>query len=71
LWVVWSFVYLAVRNLFTLAVLLGRSGRSKDLEILVLRHELAVMRRRSGRPPLEPADRALLATVSRALPRPA
>jgi putative transposase len=71
LWVVWSFVYLAVRNLFTLAVLLGRSDRSKDLEILVLRHELAVMRRRSGRPPLEPADRALLATLSRALPRPA
>jgi putative transposase len=69
--VVWSFVYLAVRNLFTLAVLLGRSDRSKDLEILVLRHELAVMRRRSGRPPLEPADRALLATLSRALPRPA
>jgi putative transposase len=71
LWVVWSFVYLAVRNLFTLAVLRGRSDRSKDLEILVLRHELAVMRRRSGRPPLEPADRALLATLSRALPRPA
>ncbi|MDP9255685.1 MAG: helix-turn-helix domain-containing protein [Actinomycetota bacterium] len=71
MWVVWSFVYLAVRNLFTLAVLLGRSDRSKDLEILVLRHELAVMRRRSGRPPLEPADRALLATLSRALPRPA
>jgi hypothetical protein len=33
---------------------------------LVLRHELAVMQRRSGRPPLEPADRALLATLSRA-----
>jgi putative transposase len=67
--VVWSFVYLAVRNLFALVLLLGRSDRSKELEILVLRHELAVLRRRSGRPRIEPADRALLAALSRALPR--
>ena len=66
---IWSFVYLAVRSLFALVVLLGRSGRSKDLEILVLRHELVVLRRRSGRPRIRPADRALLATLSRALPR--
>jgi len=46
--VVWSFVYLAVRNLFALVVLLARSDRSKELEILVLRHELAVMRRQSA-----------------------
>jgi putative transposase len=68
-WVIWSFVYLAVRNLFALVVLLGRSDRSKELELLVLRHELAVLRRRSGRPRIGPADRALLATLSRALPR--
>lgn len=66
---VWSFVYLAVRNLFALVVLLARSDRLKELEILVLRHELAVLRRRSGRPRIEPADRALLAMLSRALPR--
>ena len=64
-----SFVYLAVRSLFALVLLLGRSDRSKELEILVLRHELAVLRRRSGRPRIEPADRALLATLSRALTR--
>jgi hypothetical protein len=67
--VIWSFVYLAVRNLFALIVLLGRSDRSKELEILVLRHELVVLRRRSGRRRIEPADRALLAALSRALPR--
>jgi hypothetical protein len=50
-------------------LLLGRSDRSKEVEILVLRHELAVLRRRSGRPRTEPADRALLATLSRTLPR--
>jgi putative transposase len=67
--VVWSFAYLAVRSLFALVLLLGRSDRSKELEILVLRHEVAVLRRRSVRPRIEPADRALLAALSRALPR--
>jgi putative transposase len=66
---VWSFAYLAVRSLFALVLLLGRSDRSKELEILVLRHELTVLRRRSVRPRIEPADRALLAALSRALPR--
>jgi hypothetical protein len=42
---VWSFAYLAVRNLFALVVLFGRPRRLKELEILVLRHELAVLRR--------------------------
>ncbi len=68
---VWSFVYLAVRKLLALVVLAGRSDRSKELEILVLRHELVLLRRQSGRPRFEPADRALLAALSRALPRPA
>jgi putative transposase len=50
-------------------VLLARSGAAKDLEILVLRHQLTVLHRQVPRPRLEPADRALLAAVSRVLPR--
>ena len=41
----WSLVYLVVRNLFALVWLLARPRRSKELEILVLRHELAILRR--------------------------
>jgi putative transposase len=53
----------------TLLVLLTRGDAAKDLEILVLRHQLTVLRRQAPRPRLEPADRALLAAISRALPR--
>jgi putative transposase len=66
----WSFVYLAVRNLFALVWMLGRPRRSKELEILVLRHELAILRRQTARPKLTRADRALLASLSRSLARP-
>jgi putative transposase len=65
----WSLVYLVVRNLFALVWLLARPRRSKELEILVLRHELAVLRRQAARPKLTYADRALLAALSRSLPR--
>jgi hypothetical protein len=44
----WPFAYLAVRNLFALVWLLARPRRSKELEILVLRHELAMLRRQIG-----------------------
>ena len=67
----WSLMYLVVRNLFALVWLLGRPHRSKELEILVLRHELAILRRASAQPKLTRADRALLASLSRSLPRPA
>ena len=67
----WSLVYLVVRNLFALVWLLGQPRRSKELEILILRHELAILRRQSSRPMLTRADRALLASLSRSLPRPA
>ena len=66
---VWSFVYLAVCRLVQLVVLLCRSERSKELEILVLRHELAILRRQPLRARLRPVDRAILAALARALPR--
>jgi putative transposase len=52
-----------------LLALLAHGDAAKDPEILVLRHQLAVLRRQAPRPKLEPADRALLAAVSRVLPR--
>jgi putative transposase len=67
--VVWSFVYLALCRLLQLVVLLGRSERSKELEILVLRHELAILRRQPQRVHVRPSDRAILAALARALPR--
>jgi hypothetical protein len=67
--VVWSFVYLALCRLVQLVVLLCRSERSKELEILVLRHELAIVRRQPRRARLRPVDRAILAAFARALPR--
>ena len=67
----WSFVYLAVRNVFAPVWLLARPRRSKELEVLVLRHELAILRRQASRPTLTRADRALLTSLSRSLPRPA
>jgi hypothetical protein len=61
--------YVALCRSIQLLVLLARGDATKDLELLVLRHQLAVLRRQTPRPRLEPADRALLAAVSRVLPR--
>jgi hypothetical protein len=67
---VWSFVYLALRRVLELMVLCWRSADAKEVEILVLRHQLAVPSRQHPRPRLQPQDRALLAALSRLLPRP-
>jgi hypothetical protein len=64
-----SFAYWVIRRLFELLILFGRSERAKELEILVLRHELQVLRRQVGRPRLRSADRVLLAALSQLLPR--
>jgi putative transposase len=67
--VLWSLAYLVVCRLFALVVLCCRSPRSKELEILVLRHELSILRRQAPRPRLRETDRMLLAVLSRGLPR--
>jgi hypothetical protein len=67
--VVWSFVYLTLGRVLELIVLCCRSAKAKEVEILVLRHELAVLRRQHPRSRLQAKDRALLAALSRQLPR--
>jgi putative transposase len=57
--------YRLVRLLIDLLVLRGRTDRSKDLEILVLRHQLAVLHRQSSRPRFAPDDRAILTALGR------
>jgi putative transposase len=64
-----SFLYWSLRRLLELVVLRCRSERAKEMEILVLRHQLQVLERQVARPELSPADRALLAAFSRVLPR--
>jgi hypothetical protein len=65
----WSIVYLALRSILELLMLRARSERAKDVEILVLRHQLAILRRQVKRPALRPSDRAILAAASRVIPR--
>ena len=64
-----SVLYVLVGRLLELIVLVARGDRGKDLEILVLRHELSILRRQAGQPRFEPHDRLLFAALSRLLPR--
>jgi hypothetical protein len=61
-------LYLIVLRVFGWLALLGRGQASKDAEILVLRHEIAILRRQVTRPKPDWADRALLAALARLLP---
>ena len=64
-----SFCYLVLRQVLQLLALRVRSDDFKDLEILVLRHELAMLRRQTRRPAITPIDRLFLTAASRLLPR--
>ena len=61
-------LYLFMIRVFGWLMLLGRSQCSKDAEIMVLRHEVAVLRRQVARPKLDWADRAILAALARRMP---
>jgi hypothetical protein len=67
--VLFSFCYLVLQQVLQLLVLRGRSDDCKELEILVLRHELGILRRRTSRPVIRPLDRMFLSAASRLFPR--
>jgi transposase InsO family protein len=62
-------LYLIFQQVLGLTLLMGRTSSSKDVELLVLRHEVAVLRRAHPRPRLDWADRAVFAALIRRLPR--
>jgi hypothetical protein len=64
-----SLLYVMLGRVMTLVLLCFRSSEFKELEIVVLRHEIAVLRRQVSRPAMQPADRVFLAAASRLIPR--
>ena len=66
---IWSLVYTLARRAVGLMVLRLRGDAVKDVELLVLRHEVAVLSRQVERPRLRPSDRVFLAALPWGLPR--
>ena len=64
-----SIIYAVARAVFGLFMLRRRREAVKDVELLVLRHEMSVLHRQVSRPRLEPKDRLVLAALCRLLPR--
>jgi len=62
-------LYLIFRQVLGLVLLVARTPAARDVELLVLRHEVAVLRRTNPRPRLDWADRAVFAALVRRLPR--
>jgi putative transposase len=67
--VIFSVAYLLARRLLGCLIVLARREASKDAELLLLRHENAVLRRQTGRVRYQPADRLWLAALSLLIPR--
>jgi len=67
--VIISVVYLLIRCLLGCVIVQTRRQMSNDAELLVLRHENAVLRRQIGRVRYQPGDRLWLAALSRLVPR--
>ena len=65
----WTHSYFALRRILELLVVMMGSESANQVELIALRHENAVLRRQVGRPTYQPADGALLAALSRLLPR--
>jgi putative transposase len=62
-------LYWIFRQVLGLVLMLGRTSTTKEVELLVLRHEVAVLRRTNPRPRLDWADRAVFAALVQRLPR--
>lgn len=65
-----AFVYLLLRQLLQMLTQLARDGGAKDVELLILHRQVAVLGREVHRPDRQPADRVVFAALSRLLPRP-